>query len=191
MEQERPDLLKQRRDWCDSRGNHAADRLVFLDETGFSTKMSRLRGRSACGERCRVAIPHGHWKTTTFIGALGLSGMTAPKVLDGAMNTNACRAAGQQILVPTLTAGDSVVMDNLSNYKWERRLKQRVASSFTFLPIALILIPSKTALPRSKHVYVPKQSTPYKHCGIRSQTLLAFKPDKCANYFTACGYDLA
>ena len=108
MEQERPDLLKQRRDWCDSRGNRAADRLVFLDETGVSTKMSRLRGRSACGERCRAAIPHGHWKTTTFIGALRLSGMTAPMVLDGAKNANAFRASIQQIRVPTLTAGDSV-----------------------------------------------------------------------------------
>ena len=59
MEQERPDLLKQRRDWCDSRGNRAADRLVFLDETGLSTKMSRLRGRSTCGKRCRAEIHMG------------------------------------------------------------------------------------------------------------------------------------
>ncbi|RCS20944.1 hypothetical protein DUT91_25405, partial [Phyllobacterium salinisoli] len=61
-------------------------RLVFIDETDLSTKMSRLRGRAPCGDRCRSPIPHGHWKATTFTGALRLSGMTAPMVLDGAMN---------------------------------------------------------------------------------------------------------
>ena len=53
---------------------------------GLSTKMARLRGRAPQGERCRAGIPHGHWKTTTFTGALRLTGMTAPFVYDGAMN---------------------------------------------------------------------------------------------------------
>jgi hypothetical protein len=48
--------------------------------------MARLRGRVPRGERCRAPAPHGHWKTTTFTGALRLSGMTAPMVLDGAIN---------------------------------------------------------------------------------------------------------
>jgi DDE superfamily endonuclease len=80
-------------------------RLVFIDETGLSTKMSRLRGRAPCGERCRSPIPHGHWKTTTFTGALRLSGMTAPMVLDGAMNGVAFQAYVQQVLIPTLAPG--------------------------------------------------------------------------------------
>ena len=75
--------------------------------------MARLRGRSLRGERCRAAIPHGHWKTTTFVGALRLNGMTAPLVLDGAMNGIAFRAYVEQVLVPTLSPGDVVVMDNL------------------------------------------------------------------------------
>ena len=61
-------------------------RLVFIDETGASAKMARLRGRALIGERCRAAVPHGHWKTTTFTGALRVDGMTAPMVLDGPMN---------------------------------------------------------------------------------------------------------
>jgi transposase len=73
--------------------------------------MARLYGRALRGERCRAAIPHGHWKTTTFTGALRLSGMTAPMVLDGPMNGNAFLAYVTQVLVPTLRRGDIVVMD--------------------------------------------------------------------------------
>ena len=64
-------------------------KLVFLDETGATTKMARLRGRSRRGERCSAAIPHGHWKTTTLVAGLRLGGLTAPMIIDGAMNGNA------------------------------------------------------------------------------------------------------
>ena len=77
-------MLKQRREWFDSQLDLDPAKLVFIDETGLNTKMARLRGRSLKGERCRAAVPHGHWKTTTFTGALRLTGMTAPMVLDGA-----------------------------------------------------------------------------------------------------------
>ena len=69
----------------------------------LSTKMARLRGRSLRGERCRAAIPHGHWKTTTFVGASRLNGMTAPLVLDGAVSGIAFRDYVEQVLVPTLS----------------------------------------------------------------------------------------
>jgi hypothetical protein len=76
-EQQRPDVLARRRAWFDSQLELDPDRLVFIDETGASTKMARLYGRSKRGERCRAPIPHGHWKTTTFVGALRRTGMTA------------------------------------------------------------------------------------------------------------------
>jgi transposase len=91
--------------------------LVFIDETGASTKMARVYGRAKRGKRCRAAVPHGHWKTTTFTGALRCSGMTAPMVLDGPMNAAAFRAYVEQVLVPTLEPGDIVVMDNLPAHK--------------------------------------------------------------------------
>jgi hypothetical protein len=84
--------MKRRQDWFDGQLDLDPASLVFIDETGLSTKMARLRGRSPRGKRCRSAIPHGHWKTTTFTGALRLSGMTAPMVLDGAMNGTVFRA---------------------------------------------------------------------------------------------------
>lgn len=116
LEQDRPDILKRRRAWFDSQLDLDPAKLVFIDETGLSTKMARLRGRAPRGERCRAGVPHGHWKTTTFSGALRLTGMTAPFVYDGAMNGNVFLAYVEQVLVPTLSEGD-VVMDNLPAHK--------------------------------------------------------------------------
>src|SRR3546814_13004582 len=75
--------------------------------------MARMYGRALRGERCRAPVPHGHWKTTTFVGALRLGGLTAPMTLDGAMNKVAFLAHVEQVLVPPLSPGDIVVMDNL------------------------------------------------------------------------------
>ena len=112
-EQARPDVAARREAWFAQQPDLDPERLVFIDETGASTKMARLRGRAPRGERCRAPVPHGQWKTTTFTGALRLSGMTAPMVLDGAMNGAAFIAYVEQVLVPTLAPGDIVVMDNL------------------------------------------------------------------------------
>jgi transposase len=79
--------------------------------------MARLYGRSLRGTRCLGATPHGHWKTTTFVGGLRLGGMTAPMVLDGAMDGPAFLAWIEQMLAPTLEPGDIVVMDNLPAHK--------------------------------------------------------------------------
>jgi hypothetical protein len=76
----------RRQAWFDEQPDVDLARLVFIDEAGTSTKMARRYGRALRGERCWAAVPHGHWKTTTFVGALRLSGMTAPMTLDGAMH---------------------------------------------------------------------------------------------------------
>jgi transposase len=90
---------------------------VFIDETAVSTKMDRLRGRAPRGQRCRAPIPHGHWKTITFVVALTLCGLTAPMVLDGPMNGPTFLAYVEQVLVPTLKRGMIVVMDNLAAHR--------------------------------------------------------------------------
>jgi transposase len=79
--------------------------------------MARLRGRARKGERLRAGIPHGHWKTTTFVAGLRLDGIAAPMVLDGPINRDAFQAYVDQVLVPELKPGDVVVMDNLSSHK--------------------------------------------------------------------------
>lgn len=79
--------------------------------------MARLRGRAPKGERLRAGIPHGHWKTTTFVAGLRLGGIVAPMVLDGPINGDAFQAYVDQVLVPELTPGDIIVMDNLGSHK--------------------------------------------------------------------------
>ena len=110
-------MAAERAAWKASQPEIDIHRLVFIDETGASTKMARLYGRSPYGQRCVAALPHGHWKTTTFVGALRATGMTAPMVLDGPMDGSAFEAYVTQVLVPTLRPGDIVVMDNLAAHK--------------------------------------------------------------------------
>ncbi len=92
-------------------------RLVFIDDTWAKTNMVRPRGRSPKGTRLVANVPHGHWKTTTFLAALRIRGLTAPLVIDGAINGDLFLAYVQQHLVPTLRAGDLVILDNLSSHK--------------------------------------------------------------------------
>src|SRR3546814_17213855 len=89
--------FRSREAWRDAESHLEPQRLVFIDETGTSTKMARMDGRALRGERCRAPVPHGHWKTTTVVGALRLGGVTAPMTLDGAMNKVAFLAYVEQI----------------------------------------------------------------------------------------------
>ncbi len=110
-------MADRRQAWFDGQPDLDPERLSFIDESGASTKMARLRGRALRGERCRSAVPHGHWKTTTFVAALRQCGMTAPMVLDGPMNGPAFLAYVEQVLVTTLVQGETVIMDNLPAHK--------------------------------------------------------------------------
>jgi hypothetical protein len=85
-EQESADVKAARKKWVDGQNRLDPGRLIFIDESGLSTKMARLRGWAPKGKRCRAAIPHGHWKTVTFVGGLTLDGFIAPMVLDGPMD---------------------------------------------------------------------------------------------------------
>ena len=118
-EQERADVAAARAEWRETQGSLSIDRLVFIDETWAATSMTRRYGRSKRGTRLVASVPHGHWKTTTFIGALRADGLTAPAVFDGAINGEQLPAYVQQVLVPTLKPGDIVILDNLSSHKVE------------------------------------------------------------------------
>ena len=93
-------MLAAREAWFDAQPDLDPERLVFIDETGAATKMARLRGRAPRGERLRSGVPHGHWKTTTFVGGLRLGGISAPMVLDGPMTGAWFLAYVERILVP-------------------------------------------------------------------------------------------
>ena len=167
---------------------------MFIDETGASTKMARLRGRAPRGERCRAAVPHGHWKTTTFVGALRLEGMTAPMVLDGAMNGPAFLAYVEQVLVPTLAPGDVVVMDNLPAHKPSavRKAIEAVGAILLFLPpYSPDFSPIEMAFSKLK-AFLKKTAARTKDdlWEAIARGIDMFTPAECLNYFSAAGYDL-
>lgn len=110
--------------------------LVFIDETGANTKMARTCGRAFRGQRVVDKVPHGHWKTMTFVGALRATGMTAPLVVDGPMNGDLFLAYVRQHLVPTLRPGDTVILDNLSSHKRAgvRGAIEKAGARFEYLP---------------------------------------------------------
>jgi len=114
-----------------------AHRLVFLDETGTTTKMTRLRGRARIGARLRTKAPFGHWGTQTFIAGLRCDGLTAPWVVDKPMNRAIFETYVETQLAPTLKPGDIVILDNLASHKSDKAqaiLKERRAW-FLFLPL--------------------------------------------------------
>jgi transposase len=110
--------------------------LIFVDETWSKTNMTRLRGRAAVGQRLVQKVPHGHWKTTTLIAALGISGVRCSTVVDGAVNGDVFEAFVRQVLAPQLQGGDVVVMDNLSSHKraTTRALIEAAGARVLFLP---------------------------------------------------------
>jgi len=179
--------------WFEAQPDLDPRRLVFIDETGASTKMARLRGRAPRGARCRAAIPHGHWKTTTLVAALRLEGMTAPMVIDGAMNGEAFRAWVRQMLAPTLGAGDIVVMDNLPAHKVggvREMIEARGARLLYLPPYSPDFNPIEQAFAKLKALLrkaAARTLDTLEHAIAAS--LDAFAPDECANYFTASGYE--
>ncbi|MCA1490521.1 transposase [Ensifer sp. NBAIM29] len=115
FEQNRPDILKRRQDWFDGQLDLDPEHLVFIDETWVSTNMARRYGRSRKGERLRISVPHGHWKTTTFLGALTVRGFIAPLSSTGSSTAFCSRLTSRRVLLPELRPGDVVVLDNLSS----------------------------------------------------------------------------
>ena len=135
-EQDRPDVAAARAELKVEQFRHAARRLVFIDETAVTTKMVRHYGRSPRGERLVASVPHGHWKTLTLVAALRINGLTAPYVIDGALDGPSFLAYVEQVLVPTLRKGDIVFMDNLSTHKIDgvRQAVEAVGAKVRYLP---------------------------------------------------------
>lgn len=166
---------------------------MFIDETAANTKMARLYGRAPLGERLRMGIPHGHWKTTTFVGALRLSGMTAPMVLDGPMTQASFLAYVTQTLVPTLHPGDVVILDNLAAHKAPaiREALARAGASLLFLPpYSPEFNPIEKAFAKLKALLrkAAARTVDQLHRAI-ADIVDAFTRQECANYFAAAGYE--
>ena len=135
-EQDRPDVAAARAELIAEQPRLDVPRLVFIDETAVTTKMVRHYGRSPRGMRLAAKVPHGHWKTLTFIAALRIDGLTAPYVVDGAIDGPSFLAYVEQVLAPALRKGDIVFMDNLPTHKIDgvRQAIEAVRAKVRYLP---------------------------------------------------------
>ena len=167
--------------------------MIFIDETWATTNMARRYGRAPKGERLRAGVPHGHWKTTTFVAGLRLTGMIAPMVLDGPINGRAFQAYVDQVLVPELEPGDIVVMDNLGSHKGAdvRAAIEAAGARLLYLPpYSPDFNPIENAFSKLKAMLRKAAERTVDGLWNRIGALLpSFTPQECANYFSAAGYD--
>lgn len=167
-------------------------RLVFIDETGTSTNMARLRGRAKRGHRLVGRVPWGHWKTLTFVAGLRQDGITAPFVIDCPMTRAIFVEYLRQCLVPTLVPGDIVVMDNLPAHKGERvrQIIETAGADLRYLPAySPDLNPIEQAIAKLKAHLRKAQERSIDTLWQRIGKLLdLFQPHECANFFVNSGY---
>jgi len=191
----RDDVCEARRRWRlhrQPRMREQRHRLVFIDETATTTKMTRLRGRARHGQRLKGRAPFGHWKTQTFIAGLRCDGLTAPWIIDRPMTKEIFEIYVETQLAPTLDPGDVVILDNLPSHKSEKAkaiLKQRGAWFLFLPPYSPDLNPIEMAFSKLKaHL---------RRIGARTIDDLwravgsicdLYSPDECQNYFNAAGY---
>jgi transposase len=135
-ERDRPDIARRRAQWAKYQNKIEPERLVFIDETWTKTNMAPLRGWAPLGMRLPAKVPHGHWKTTTFLAALRHDRIEAPWLLDGPIDGQSFQTYVEKVLVPTLRPGDVVIMDNLGSHKGKavRRLIRAADAKLIFLP---------------------------------------------------------
>ena len=186
-------MARRRQAWFDAQPDLDPAHLVFIDETGVSTRMTRLRGRAPRGQRCRMGVPHGHWKTTTFVGALRLEGMTAPMVLDGSMDGAAFLAYVGQVVALTLRRGDVVIMDNLPAHTVagvQAAIEARGATLLYLPPYSPDFNPIENAFAKLKALLRKAAARTIAELWVAiAQALPRFTPNECANMFAACGYE--
>jgi transposase len=191
-EQDRADVAKARGEWRDKQPGLNPAKLVFVDETWTKTNMTRLRGRAPRGQRLVAAVPHGHWKTSTFIGALRCDGLTAPGVFDGAINGELFLAYVEQVLVPTLRPGDRVIMDNLGSHKrvGVREAIEAAGAILMFIPpYSPDLNPIELAFAKLKALLRAKAIRTVDALWNELGSLVdCFSPAECTNFFRHDGY---
>ena len=166
---------------------------MFIDETWAKTNMTRRHGRCACGARLVAKVPHGRWRTLTFLAALRCDRIAAPCVIDGPINGTSFRAYVEQFLVPTLSAGDIVIMDNLGSHKGQavRQLIRAAGAKLFFLPrYSPDLNPIEQGFSKLKAHLRKAQERSIDALWQRIGKLLdLFHPSECANFFVNSGYD--
>jgi transposase len=178
--------------WRERQPHLDQTQLVFIDETWATTNMARRYGRSPRGQRLVASVPHGHWKTSTFLAALRHDGLTAPCVIDGAINGATFRAYVEQFLAPTLKPGDLVVLDNLSSHKVagvREAIEARGASLLYLPPYSPDLNPIEHAFAKFKQsLRKAAARTIDALWDAIAHAIRDFSSDECANFLAHAGY---
>jgi transposase len=192
-ERDRPDVARRRAQWQRQQKNIDPERLVFIDETWTRTDMAPLRGWAPCGHRLIGKVPHGRWKTMTFLAALRHDRIEAPWLLEGPIDGESFRLYVEKVLLPTLRPGDIVIMDNLGSHKGKavRQLIRSRGAKLFFLPkYSPDLNPIEQAFAKLKHLLRKAAARTFEAlCLALGEILLcAFTTDECANYFENSGY---
>lgn len=186
-------MLNRRRAWFEEQMDFEPDRLVFVDESWASTNMTRRYGRCRRGERLRMSVPFGHWKTTTFIAGLRNSGIVAPFVIDAPVNRKIFETWVERVLVPELRAGDVVVMDNLGSHKGPRvrSMIEAVGAELRYLPpYSPDFNPIENAFAKLKALLRREQARSIDALWQAIGRLIdLITPAECVNMFAAAGYD--
>jgi transposase len=181
-----------REQWRQGQKQQSREQLVFLDETGVTTSMTRRYGRAPKGERCVDHTPHGHWHTNTFIAALRADRLEAPWLLDGPMNGEAFLHYIQEVLGPTLQPGDIVVADNLSSHKVAgvREAVEACGAHIIFLPpYSPDLNPIENFFAKFKALLRKAAERHFDTLVDRIKIILEnVTTEECTNYFIAAGY---
>jgi transposase len=191
-EQDRADVARRRARWKKYQGRLDRSRLVFIDETWAKTNMTRTHGRCAKGRRLVAKVPHGRWRTLTFLAALRADRIDAPCVLDGPIDARSFQAYVEQFLVPTLRPGDIVIMDNLGSHKGPpiRRAIRAAGAKLLFLPpYSPDLNPIEQVFAKLKTLPRKAEERTIEATWMRiGQLLDQFPPAECANYLANSGY---
>lgn len=189
----REDIAEARTRWQDEMTALDPSRLVFIDESGFDTRMTRRCGRSARGTPCIGAVPHGHWRNNTFIAGLRSDRIDAPMLIAGAMDGDAFCAWVEQALAPTLERGDIVICDNLNVHKnaGARAAIEARGAELRFLPAySPDLNPIEMVFARIKALVRNAAARCIESlCAALKSALAAIEPDECAKYIRHAGYE--
>jgi len=191
-ERDRPDVARRRAQWIGYQNRVEPERLVFIDETWTRTDMAPLRGWAPRGRRLQAKVPHGRWKTTTFLAALRHDRIVAPWLIEGPIDGESFRTYVEKVLVPTLHEGDIVIMDNLGSHKGKavRALIRAAGAKLFFLPkYSPDLNPIEQVFAKLKHLLRKAAArTVEAICAAVGKILGTFAPEECANYFKNSGY---
>jgi len=181
-----------RHEWSHVVAASDAARLIFLDETWFTTSMARLSGYAPRGQRLVDALPYGRWQTTTFVAGLTADGFIAPMVLDGAMNSTAFVAYVDQVLAKEVRPGDLVVLDNLSSHKTPAAvaaLRRHQIDCLYLPPYSPDLNPIENAFSKLKRlVRTAAERTVDGLWAAIGRLIDQFRPAECRRYLRHCGY---